>query len=541
MKAFARISAGFPAVLLSCLALVARADADTSPPTNPTGLLALAASGSLVNLSWSASTDDVGVTGYLIERCAGTQCTNFTQITIVSATSYQDSGLSQGSAYTYRVRATDAANNLSGYSNIAADSTFAPTPSFVQGNSAVVSGAASVSAVSAAYQSAQVAGHLNLVFIGWANSVNVQSVTDSSGNVYQQAITNNGYYSVWASTYYAYNIAPAAAGANTVTVAFSAAATQPDVRILEFSGVVTANPLDGASANIGWGYTVDSGSLTTTVPDDLIVASPYAAGMNARGGGDGFTVIFSSPWHGVETANAPTVVGNYDAVAAGAWSPMVMHEVAFKPEELDTTAPAAPGGLVATAASGKQINLLWVSAAGNPSAYVVERCQGVGCSNFTPIAVNTTGNFNDALALTPSTVYGYRIRARNAAGNYGDYSSTVTATTLASDPASDTTPPAIPAGVTVTAVASTQVSFNWTPASDNVAVSRYLVESCQGASCTNFAQVATTSIPSVTVAGLSTGTTYSFRVRAIDAAGNLGSYSILMTVVTSATGSVCTP
>ena len=45
--------------------------ADTQAPTAPSGLSATAASSSQINLSWSASTDNVGVTGYRVERCQG--------------------------------------------------------------------------------------------------------------------------------------------------------------------------------------------------------------------------------------------------------------------------------------------------------------------------------------------------------------------------------------------------------------------------------------------------------------------------------------
>ena len=92
---------------------------DTQAPSAPTGLTATAASPSQVNLAWTGSTDNVGVKNYLVERCAGATCTNFLQIAAPTATSYSDSGLSAASTYRYRVRAADAANNLSGYSNIA--------------------------------------------------------------------------------------------------------------------------------------------------------------------------------------------------------------------------------------------------------------------------------------------------------------------------------------------------------------------------------------------------------------------------------------
>ena len=50
---------------------------DTQPPTMPGTLSATAVNASQIDLSWGASTDNVGVTGYLVERCQGTGCGNF--------------------------------------------------------------------------------------------------------------------------------------------------------------------------------------------------------------------------------------------------------------------------------------------------------------------------------------------------------------------------------------------------------------------------------------------------------------------------------
>jgi chitodextrinase len=92
---------------------------DTQPPTAPGGLSATAVSPTQVNLGWSASTDNVGVTSYLVERCAGAGCMSFAQIGTATRTTYSDTGLISGTTYSYRVRATDAANNQSPYSNVA--------------------------------------------------------------------------------------------------------------------------------------------------------------------------------------------------------------------------------------------------------------------------------------------------------------------------------------------------------------------------------------------------------------------------------------
>ena len=69
-----------------------------------------------INLTWPAATDNVGVTGYFVERCAGTGCTAFVQVGTSATPSFIDSGLTASTRYSYRIIATDAANNLGPYS-----------------------------------------------------------------------------------------------------------------------------------------------------------------------------------------------------------------------------------------------------------------------------------------------------------------------------------------------------------------------------------------------------------------------------------------
>nr|BFE57553.1 hypothetical protein GCM10020063_020790 [Dactylosporangium thailandense] len=79
---------------------------DTTPPSTPTGLTSPAKTSSSVSLSWNASTDNVGVAGYKVLRGG-------TQVGTATTTSYTDSGLNASTAYTYTVRAYDAAGNTS--------------------------------------------------------------------------------------------------------------------------------------------------------------------------------------------------------------------------------------------------------------------------------------------------------------------------------------------------------------------------------------------------------------------------------------------
>lgn len=89
---------------------------DTQAPSIPTNLTAQAVSQSQINLSWNASTDPStssgqvsGVAGYKVYR-------NGTQITTVTGTTYQNTGLSAGTTYAYTVSAYDAAGNNSAQS-----------------------------------------------------------------------------------------------------------------------------------------------------------------------------------------------------------------------------------------------------------------------------------------------------------------------------------------------------------------------------------------------------------------------------------------
>src|SRR5437016_2257343 len=92
---------------------------DTTPPSVPTGLTASAVSSSQINLSWAASSDNVGVSGYRVYRGG-------TQIATTSATSFTNTGLAPSTTYTYTVAAYDAAGNLSAQSSSASATTPAP-------------------------------------------------------------------------------------------------------------------------------------------------------------------------------------------------------------------------------------------------------------------------------------------------------------------------------------------------------------------------------------------------------------------------------
>ncbi|HSX28349.1 MAG TPA: Ig-like domain-containing protein [Candidatus Saccharimonadales bacterium] len=98
---------------------------DTQAPSAPTNLSATAVSASQINVSWTASTDNTGVTGYDVYRSNGGSAT---KIATVTTTSLGDSALSANTAYTYYVIARDAAGNSSAPSSTAQATTQATPP-----------------------------------------------------------------------------------------------------------------------------------------------------------------------------------------------------------------------------------------------------------------------------------------------------------------------------------------------------------------------------------------------------------------------------
>lgn len=96
---------------------------DTIPPTAPTNLTANNVTNSSISLSWSASTDNVGVAGYKIFR-------DYLEIASTASTNYIDTNITPSTTYTYYVQAYDAAGNISSNSNPVQVTTPAVTTSF---------------------------------------------------------------------------------------------------------------------------------------------------------------------------------------------------------------------------------------------------------------------------------------------------------------------------------------------------------------------------------------------------------------------------
>jgi len=394
---------------------------------------------------------------------------------------------------------------------------------FVQGNYATPQSPTVL--VSVPFTAAQTAGNANVVAVGWNDTTStVVSVADTAGNAYRLAVgptVRSG--ALTQSIYYAAGIVASAAGGNAVRVTFSAPAQFPDIRALEYSGIDPVTPVDVTAAATGATATSSTPAVATLNANDLLFAANIVSTLT-RAAGTGFTKrMITQPDGDLVEDRTVSVTGSYASTAplsgAGAW---VQQMVAFRMAGADAQPPSAPANLAATAVSQSRIDLGWTASTDNTgvTGYLIESCAGAGCTSFAQIGTTAATTFSNT-GLSGASTWTYRVRATDAAGNLSGYSNLATATTLAPD----TQPPTAPANLAATASSTSRIDLAWTAATDDTAVTGYLIERCSGPGCTTFAQIATVTATAYADTGLSAATAYSYRVRATDAAGNLGAYS----------------
>lgn len=186
-----------------------RGSSDTQAPTAPTSLAASAASSSQINLSWNASSDNVGVTGYDVYRGG-------TFLKSVTGTSTSDTGLTASTSYSYTVRAKDAAGNVSANSNTASATTQA-APSDTQAPTAPTN--LTASAVSSS--------QINLSWTASTDNVGVTGYDIYRGGTFLKTVTGTSTSDtgLTASTSYSYSVKAKDAAGNASANSNTASAT----------------------------------------------------------------------------------------------------------------------------------------------------------------------------------------------------------------------------------------------------------------------------------------------------------------------------
>jgi chitodextrinase len=381
---------------------------DPQPPTAPTNLVARTLGVSQVNLSWTASTDNVGVTGYLVER-QDPGSGNFVQVGTSTSTSDNDTGLAAGSTYSYRVRATDPAQNLSQYSGVASAMTLAGPAASDNFNRAD--------------------GGLG---VNWAKPVpaSEQTLVIVSNQVTPD-IENGHCYAYWIGSTFSQDQYSQVQISNVGPWNGMIARAQAGIDRFYIAFVFGANDYRLYLRKDGLYYSLSTGSTETWLPGDIIRLE--AAGLNPahltllRNGNPVLTytdstenLVGGTPGIGIYSpTGAHLAIDNWEGGNLGPMGPM----------GLDTQTPKVPGNLVATALGVSQIKLSWTALTDNASVtkYEVQR-QDPGSTSFVHVTTTTGTNYTDA-GLAEGSRYSYRVLVRDASGRLNEYSGVTSATT----------------------------------------------------------------------------------------------------------------
>lgn len=405
-----------PITASGAVAMLGGPPPDSTAPTDPTALVATPNSETQITLTWTASTDAVGVTLYRIERCTGAACANFAEIATDPASPYVDTGRSPATTYRYRIRAEDAALNLSGYSNIAQATTPDNTAPTVPGN-----------LIATPVNETQ-------VDLSWDPSTDNVGVTtyllerctgagcSTFAEIAQPVPTNYSDTGRSANTTYRYQVRARDAANNRSGYSNIATATTPDNTAPTAPTALVATPNSETQVTLTWTAASDNvGVILYRIERCTGVGcSSFAeiATDNASPFVDTGLTVNTTYRYQIRAQDAALNLGPYSNIAT-----------ALTP---DQTAPTVPGSPVATAlGGGSKIDLTWTASTDNVAVagYNVERCAGAACVNFVEVGTPAASPFNDT-GLTPLTVYRYQVRARDAVPNFSGYSSIAQATTL---------------------------------------------------------------------------------------------------------------
>ncbi|HET7899747.1 MAG TPA: metallophosphoesterase [Candidatus Nanopelagicales bacterium] len=380
---------------------------DSTVPSRPASLAATATSPFSVNLSWPASTDNTGVTGYDIYRDGSP----LTQVGPVTA--YVDNAVLGSSPHSYQVRARDVAGNTSAFAG-PASATTPPPP---------------VPVIADGFEGGTLAG--------WT----------SKGLVLQSSTVHGGAQAVEGNTTtgsaYAKRTLPATYSDAYARVWFDVVAQPDQVNLLRLR--------DAAGNSLGYAYVETTGqlgfhndalgtnALSATVPApgwhalELHLRADSAAGV-----ADGAVELWLDNVRiadlsstAVDTGSAPVGILQIGETQTGQTYDVAFDDVAFGTSRLgpvaDTVAPTAPATVTATATSAFSADVTWSPAtdASGVSAYRVLR-DGV----LVATVDGATTTWTDS-ALLPSTTYGWTVVAVDLAGNASAPSTSGVATTPA--------------------------------------------------------------------------------------------------------------
>ncbi|KKU79355.1 MAG: Alpha amylase catalytic region [Parcubacteria group bacterium GW2011_GWA2_47_7] len=378
---------------------------DVTPPTVPTTLTPVVFSSTQINLSWTASTDNVAVEGYVVRRNGGA-------ISTTTLVSLSDTGLSASTQYAYTVEAFDASGNYSGQTAQVFATTSAPsgggggdvTPPSVLGFTPM-NGATGVSS------STQLSMSFSELVSKVSGDLRIKRTSDNS--IVETIPVSGAFPGFSGSATWAFTTTDSAAPIISGVVSTTTYTT----------ATINFTTNENALATLSWGTTTAYGMGTAS---EISYTLAHTMGV----GGLATNTLY---YFRITTKDASN---NVSAASTGVFTTQ------NPPPPPDTTPPANPSAFSATP-SLTSIALSWV----NPSdgdfqaVRVLRRTSGYP-SNPTDGVMVYDGNSQSVVdaGLATGTAYFYTIFARDVALNYssGSITSATTQTGIIIPPPSET-------------------------------------------------------------------------------------------------------
>ena len=433
---------------------VDKAAADTEAPTAPTEVTATDITTTTAKVTWTASTDNVGVTGYNVY--VNDSETPVNGETLVTGTEYALESLTAGTEYKVTVKAVDAAGNVSEgavhtFTTENAADTEAPT---APENVAVTD----VTTTTAKVTWSEATDNVGVVgYNVYLNEAKVNETLITTTEYDLTALTEETNYSV--------KVTAVDAAENESGRSEAATFTTPKTQDTEAPSVpagVTASDVTQTGAKITWtaatdnvgvaGYNVYLGeSRVNTSP--VTVTEYELSGLTAN---TEYTV----------TVSAVDAAGNESARSDAATFTTLEAE-----EEKDNEAPSVPAGVTASDVTQTGAKITWTASADN-----------VGVAGYNVYVDETKVNTDklveglelELTGLTPETEYTVTVSAVDAAGNESGRSAAFTFTTLKNEePAPEK--PSAPTNVKVSEITHTTAIVTWEPAAERAMAPGYNV------------------------------------------------------------------
>ncbi|WP_222983921.1 fibronectin type III domain-containing protein [Flagellimonas meishanensis] len=466
---------------------------DTEAPSAVTDLSSSNTTFNSTDLSWSASTDNVGVTNYEVFQ-------DGVSIGNTGTTTFNVTGLAELTSYDFTVFAQDAAGNTSPVSNT---------------ETVLTLQAPDTEAPSAITDLASANTTTTTTDLSWSASTDNVGVTNYE--VFQDgvSIANTGTTTAFnvtglaPSTSYDFTVFAEDAAGNVSTVSNTETVVTAGVPDTEAPSAVT----DLSSANT----TFNSTDLSWSSAIDNVGVTNYEVFQDGVSIGNTGTTTFNVTDLAELTSYDFTV---FAQDAAGNTSLVSNTETVVTLQAPDTEAPTSVSDLTSSNTTATTTDLTWSPSTDNVGVTNYEVFQdGFSIANTgTATTLNVTG-------LTPSTSYDFTVFAQDAAGNVSPVSNTETVSTQG---VPDTEAPSAVTDLSSSSTTSTSTSLSWSASTDNVAVTNYEVFQ-DGVGIGN-----TGTNTTLNVTGLTPNTSYDFTVFAQDAASNISTVSNTETVVTLA-------